>query len=230
MNRLGAAALVLAVGLAAAGLGAEVVALGMGPREQPTPRDEGQGARERALALLQGRVSDPDKLRHSYAVEAAMRELARETGGDPDHWGLAGLLHDIDLAETAAAGKPSRHGIVGARLLAEQGYPPDVVHAVEAHDDAAGVERTRPIAHALYCADRAYWAIHSSGLRSPSPEAARATPASVVEELERRGITGRIDADLTRECALLGLTLDDVLRVSLDVWQRGLSEEPRVVP
>jgi putative nucleotidyltransferase with HDIG domain len=175
--------------------------------------------RERAVTLLRGRVSDPHKLRHSFAVEAIMRELAREAGGDPAQWGLAGLLHDIDLAETAAVGNPSKHGVVGARLLAEQGYSEAVVHAIEAHDDAAGVERTRPIAHALYCADRAYWAIHASGLRFPSPEAANATPASVVEELERRSITGRIDEALRWECGQLGLTLDDVLRLSLDAMR-----------
>ena len=181
--------------------------------------DETVEARERAVALLRSRVSDPDKLRHSFTVEAIMWALARETGGDPVQWGLAGLLHDIDLAETAAAGEPSQHGIVGARLLAELGYSEAVVHAIEAHDDAAGVKRRRPIAYALYCADRAYWAIHASGVRFPSPEAASATPTSVAEGLERRGVTGRIDEDLRRECDRLGLTLDEVLRASLDAMR-----------
>ena len=182
----------------------------------PALPDEAVAERERAVTLLRSRVSDPDKLRHVFAVEAMMQELARQTGGDPAQWGLAGLLHDIDLAETVAVGDPSTHGIVGARILAEQGYDEAVVHAVAAHDDAAGVERASPMDHALYCADRAYWAIYSSGLRFPSPEGSRATPDSVVEELEQRGVTGRIDEALIRECGRLGLTLEDVLRVGLD--------------
>lgn len=180
------------------------------------PLDAMAGARRSAVTLLRARVTDPDKLQHSFAVEAIMRTLARETGGDPAQWGLAGLLHDIDLAETAAAGHPEKHGIVGARILAENGFSEAVVHAVEAHDDAAGVERRRPIAHALHCADRAYWAIHASGLRFPSPEAANATPGSVVKGLAERGITDRIDEGLRRECGRIGLTLDDVLDLSLD--------------
>jgi putative nucleotidyltransferase with HDIG domain len=121
----------------------EVATLSVGaPGTQPS-RPAEDGARQRAVTLLRDRVADPDRLRHAFAVEATMRGLARETGGDPAEWGLAGLLHDIDLAETAAAGHPSKHGIVGARLLAEHGYSEAVVHAVAAHDDAAGVERTR---------------------------------------------------------------------------------------
>jgi len=101
---------------------------------------------------LRARVSEPERLSHAVAVEAIMRELAAAAGGAAEEWALAGLLHDIDLAETKA--EPSRHGVVGASLLARLGFSEAVVRAVEAHDDAAGVPRRAPIDHALYCADR----------------------------------------------------------------------------
>lgn len=41
---------------------------------------------------------------------------------------LAGLLHDIDYAETAD--DPSRHSLVGAAILAELGLDPAIVQAV----------------------------------------------------------------------------------------------------
>lgn len=206
-------------------LGAVALSLGA-PVMSPAGPADAEAERTRAVALLRSRVDDPDKLRHLFGVEAMMRALARETGGDPAEWALAGLLHDIDLAETVAAGHPEKHGIVGARLLAEQGYSEAVVHAIEAHDDAAGVARTRPIDHALYCADRSYWAFHAAGLRFPSPEATRATPASVVDALERRGVTNRIDDALRRECAVLGLTLDEMLRVGLDALRSLDGQQP----
>jgi len=162
---------------------------------------------------LRARVSEPDRVSHALAVEAIMAELASAAGADRAEWGLAGLLHDIDLADTRA--NPSQHGVVGARLLAKLGFSEAVVWAVESHDDAAGVPRTTPIAHALYCADRAYWAVRSSGLRFPSAEASTATPASVVAALERRGAASRIDARLVEACAAIGLTLEDTLRLSL---------------
>jgi uncharacterized protein len=172
-------------------------------------------ATSRALALgeLRGRVTAPERLQHAVAVEAIMVELARVSGAAPEEWALAGLLHDIDLAATQAT--PSRHGPVGARLLETLGFSPAVVRAVERHDDAVGLPRTTPIEHALSCADRAYWVVHASGLRLPSAEAAGATPASVLAGLEQRGATGRIDAGLTQECATLGLSVDDLLRLCL---------------
>ena len=166
------------------------------------------------MTVLRARVSDPERLSHAIAVEAIMRRMGEAAGGAAEEWGLAGLLHDIDLAETEA--DPSRHGVVGARLLAKLGFSEAVVGAVEAHDDAAGVPRKAPIDHALYCADRTYWAVRSSGLTFPSTEASAATPASVVAGLERRGARERIDLELTHECGAIGLTLDDALRHALD--------------
>jgi len=39
--------------------------------------------------------------RHALAVEGTMRALsARFPGADPDEWGMAGLLHDLDYENT----------------------------------------------------------------------------------------------------------------------------------
>ena len=215
MSRVGRALVRLAL------LGAAALSMGQGAAQTPPP-GAARATRERAMRELGARVSDPGHLQHAIAVEAIMQQLAGAAGGDRAEWGLAGLLHDIDLADTRA--DPSQHGVVGARLLAELGFSEAVVRAVEAHDDAAGRPRTTPIAQALYCADRAYWAVHTSGLRFPSPEASKATPASVVEELGRRGATDRIDAGLVEACGSLGLTLEDVLRQCLQAL-RNLQQQ-----
>jgi putative nucleotidyltransferase with HDIG domain len=169
--------------------------------------------RETALAALEARVKEPERLRHALAVEAIMRELARRSGGDGDQWGLAGLLHDIDRTETD--GTPARHGVVGARLLAELGFSEPVVRAVETHDDGPGLPRTLPIAHALYCADQIYWRILSSGLRPGSPAFVRATLQDVLGGLRRAGHPDGIGDRLRSECGTLGLSMDEVLQLSL---------------
>jgi len=205
----------------AIGMTCAAVVLALLGQAQGPPAD---ASRVRALNELKARVSESERLEHAFAVEAIMVELARRAGGDRHEWALAGLLHDIDLAETRT--NPSQHGVVGARLLAGLGFPDAIVKAVQAHDDTAGVPRTSSIAHALYCADRGYWAVRASGLRFPSLEATAATPASIILALEQKGATDRIDAELMAECGRLGLTLEDLLGLCLGVLRSPPGLEP----
>jgi putative nucleotidyltransferase with HDIG domain len=81
----------------------------------PAAADDARSDRARALEALKSKLPAAERyLRHSLAVEAISRELAAP-GDDVDHWGLAGLLHDIDIGETAA--DLSRHGVVGAEIV-----------------------------------------------------------------------------------------------------------------
>jgi len=180
---------------------------------QASGRHTDEAARTTALELLRERVTEPERVAHAMAVEAIMRTLARVVGGDEEEWGLAGLLHDVDRSQTDS--NPTQHGIVGARVLEQLGFSDAVVRAVETHDDVAGRPRTLPIAHALYGADQIYWAI----LASEVPLDASATPADVIQALRRAGKEDRVDDRLRRESEAIGLTLDDLLRSSLDAMR-----------
>ena len=54
-----------------------------------------EGNRSRALSLLKEHVTTESLLKHAYAVEAAMRRMARHFHQDEEFWGVAGLLHDL---------------------------------------------------------------------------------------------------------------------------------------
>ncbi|MFN3535740.1 MAG: HDIG domain-containing metalloprotein, partial [Desulfatiglandales bacterium] len=53
--------------------------------------------RDEALRLLGEFVKNPNLIKHSLASERVMIRLAERLGEDPKTWGLAGLLHDIDV-------------------------------------------------------------------------------------------------------------------------------------
>ncbi|MCK4509933.1 MAG: HDIG domain-containing protein, partial [Desulfuromonadales bacterium] len=55
--------------------------------------------RKQALELVKQHIKSPNMLKHCLAAEAVMMVLAERVGEDPEKWGLAGLLHDLD-AET----------------------------------------------------------------------------------------------------------------------------------
>ena len=52
--------------------------------------------RDEAQSILDEWVSNKNLRKHAYAVEAAMRAYAPRFGGDPEKWGIVGLLHDFD--------------------------------------------------------------------------------------------------------------------------------------
>ena len=52
--------------------------------------------REKALKLLKKYNKEEYHVRHGLMVEAIMRYIAQENGYDPEFWGVAGLLHDVD--------------------------------------------------------------------------------------------------------------------------------------
>ena len=163
-----------------------------GPPPPSAPPAPAPATRPVAMLELRAREPEPARIAHALAVEAIMRELARRLRGDPEEWGMAGLLHDIDLAETRA--DPSRHGVVGARLILGLGFGAAVAQAVAAHDDVAGVPRRAPMDHALDCADRAFWAIRSSGVdleEGAGPQVQVRSSKASREKESPTGSTGR---------------------------------------
>ena len=87
--------------------------------------------REEALTLLDEQIQSANMKKHCYASEAVMRALARRLGKNEETWGLAGLLHDIDVEITNA--DPYTHGPYASRLL-EGKVPPDVLDAIVMHN------------------------------------------------------------------------------------------------
>jgi putative nucleotidyltransferase with HDIG domain len=166
---------------------------------------------ERALAwdVLRAKLPEERYQRHSVAVEAIMREMAVAKIDNVDQWGLAGLLHDIDIGETSS--DLSRHGVVGAQILRGLDFDASVVHAVHAHDDRAGVARTSRLDHAVFCADQVYWLVVATGRSFPSDELNTAPPAAIWEQVQEVPSKKSVLAQVSHECAEIGLSMPQAL-------------------
>ena len=93
--------------------------------------------REEAIESIEANVENRNLIKHMLVTEAIMRALARKLGEDEEEWGLAGLIHDIDVELTE--GDMTNHSKLGADLAREMGASEAVVHAVLCHNEVHGV-------------------------------------------------------------------------------------------
>jgi len=88
--------------------------------------------RNAAFELMCEYTQNESLRRHMLSVEFAMRAYAEQHGEDVEKWGIVGLLHDFDYERWPT---PPDHPLQGSRILAEQGYPEDVIYAIKSHVD-----------------------------------------------------------------------------------------------
>jgi putative nucleotidyltransferase with HDIG domain len=93
--------------------------------------------RQEALESIKENVANQNLIKHMLATEAIMRALARRLGGNEEEWGLAGLLHDIDVELTE--GDMTAHSKLGADLARDLGAGEAIANAILCHNERHGV-------------------------------------------------------------------------------------------
>jgi putative nucleotidyltransferase with HDIG domain len=145
-------------------------------------------------------------LRHALAVEAAVCWYARRDGADEELWGVAALLHDFDYEIHPTLDK---HPQDGAPILREEGYPEEVIDAIQAHANHTGVPRDTPLRRTLFACDELAGFVSACGYVRPDGIATLA-PKSVRKKLKQPSFAAGVNRDDVYEGAeLLGLELDE---------------------
>jgi putative nucleotidyltransferase with HDIG domain len=151
-------------------------------------------------------VDAPGLRRHMVAVELAMRRYAELLGGDPDTWGLAGLLHDFDWEIHPTL---EDHPAKGVPILESRGCPPEVLQAILAHNtEGTGVDRQHAMDYALLACDEVTGLIIAGALVRPSKDIREMKLKSIKKRWKERAFAGGVDrdhveeatADFSREC------------------------------
>ncbi|GAB4294720.1 MAG: HDIG domain-containing protein [Myxococcota bacterium] len=174
--------------------------------------------REKAVELLNEKITNENTRKHCLASEAVMRGLARKLGADEEMWGLCGLLHDIDLEYVQE--DLSRHASVGAGWLKELGFPDEAVHAVLAHnDEGTGIVRESPLDFALACAEQVTGLIVATALVYPSKKLADVKVKSVMKRMKERRFAAGVKRERIMECEKLKLSLDEFTELTINAMQ-----------
>lgn len=171
--------------------------------------------REEAWILLTEHLKNKNLQKHCLSVEACMRALAIRLGHDPEPWGLAGILHDLDYEVTEKS--PDLHTTETAKILRAKGVAEPVIHAVEAH--AGKVACASPMDWAIFSADPLTGLVIAAALMHP----AKKLRAIDLEFLKRRYKEKSFAKGARREeieqSRNLGLELDEFLSLCLAAMQ-----------
>ncbi len=178
--------------------------------------------RDTALALVRERIDNRNLVNHCVAAEVIMEALARHLGlptEDVARWGLAGLLHDLDYAETAD--DPERHARGAAGELSGQ-VDEEIVHAILAH--AGHVPLESQMDRALYAADPATGFIVAAALVRPDRSLAGVEVRSLKKRWKEKAFARGACREQMNTCTDLGMTREEFLGVALEAMQERSAE------
>ena len=165
--------------------------------------------RDGAWGLLTEFTRSDTLRKHAPAGEAAMRAYAARYDGDPETWGLAGMLHDFDYEVHPAA---PHHPMKGAEILRARGVPEPVVYAILGHADYSGCPRISLLDRALYACDEPAGFVTACALVRPGRSIHGLEVGSVVKKLKDKGFARTVNrADVYRGAEELGIPLEEHL-------------------
>ncbi|HYM25756.1 MAG TPA: HD domain-containing protein [Vicinamibacterales bacterium] len=164
--------------------------------------------RDDAWALLTEYTKSESLLKHSMAVEAAVRGYARKFGENETEWGIVGLLHDFDYERWPTLGD---HPNKGAEILRAKGYPDWVIRAILSHaQEITGVSRDSLLEKTLFACDEMSGFVTAASLVRPSKSVLDLEASSVKKRMKDKAFARGVKReDLTAGAELLGLPLEE---------------------
>ena len=136
-----------------------------------------------------------------------MRAYAPRFGGDPELWGLTGLLHDLDYERYPDL--DTGHPRYAIRELEARGYPPELVRAVASHADFMGVPRETSMEKALFAVDELSGFVLACAYVRPEGLVGM-TPKSVKKKMKSPSFAAAVSReDLRSGAEELGVDFDE---------------------
>lgn len=178
--------------------------------------------RPEAYQLLTQYLNDKNLIKHSLAVEAAMKSIYQKftpkdkyNKWDEEKWGIAGLLHDADYQ--LARGKPEKHGI----LFVEKEHAKlsvEIAYAIQAHNFQYNkINPKSTMDWALVACDQLTGFIVSCALIQPDKRIYLLTPEFVLNKFQDKSFAKGADRKTILFCeTTLNLPIHEFIKLVLE--------------
>ena len=175
--------------------------------------------RAQAFEFLKKYNEEPFHILHALTVEGVMRWFAKDQGfaEEADHWGLVGLLHDIDFERW-----PDEHCKRAPELLKEGGFGDDFIYSVCSH--AYGIcsecEPKHQMEKILFAADELTGLIGAAARMRPSKSVMDMEVSSLKKKFKDKKFAAGCSRDVIKEGAdRLGWTLDELFEKTIEAMR-----------
>ncbi|PLW99102.1 MAG: hydrolase [Marinilabiliales bacterium] len=176
--------------------------------------DQAGISRTDALHLLKEYVKNDKMIAHSLASEVVMKAVAGKLNEDLELWGIAGLLHDLDVEITEA--DPKTHGLKSVEILQEKGVHPEIVDAIKMHnEEATGMDRNTKFQHALACSETITGLVFATALVYPDKKLKSVKPKSIVKRMKEKKFAASVKRENILECEKIGIPMNEFAALSL---------------
>ena len=178
--------------------------------------------REDAINLLHEYTKTDSLRRHALGVEQAMRKMAEKYHGDPDEWGITGLMHDFDYEMYPTV---DEHPFKGNEILKSKGYPDSITQAIMGHATYTGIERETDMAKSLFAVDELTGFIFAVTYVRPSKSIFEVKPRSVKKKLKQKSFAASvIREDIFQSVEELNLDLTEHIQFVIDALSEKAEE------
>ncbi|MBS00923.1 MAG: HAD family hydrolase [Candidatus Marinimicrobia bacterium] len=178
--------------------------------------------REDAIKLLHKYTKTDSLRRHALGVEQAMRKMAGKYNGDPDEWGITGLMHDFDYEMHPTI---EEHPYIGNEILKSKGYPESITKAIMGHATYTGVSRETDMAKALFSVDELTGFIFAVTYVRPSKSIFEVKPKSVKKKLKQKSFAASVlREDIFQSVEELGVDLTEHIQFVIDALAEKAEE------
>jgi putative nucleotidyltransferase with HDIG domain len=177
--------------------------------------------REQAWQLVKEYTESESLRRHMLSVESSMRAYAEKLDGDPDLWGVVGLVHDFDYEKYPDMGDEDGHPLKGASILRDMGVDDVIIRGVLAHAESiTGVAPTSPMEKALVAVDELTGFIVAVTLVRPSKSVLDVKLKSVKKKWKDKSFAAPVNREeIANAAEALGVTLDEHITTVLDAMK-----------